>query len=132
MSKQQTLARIVDDYVRLNGEIADLQEKQKALADEAYINGLVRAGSEANARKVVKQLAKEMEMEVDQRANQAQLEMALDDCRVMLGIAVDIQTDIESLVSDIDAGKVDMKFGDEPWISEQREAARKAKAKDIH
>lgn len=87
--KKPDLADTVNAYAKLNAEIDGLKEQQKALADRAYVNGLVQAGSEANARKVVAQLAKELDWEAERRASQAQLELALDQGRVTLGIAAE-------------------------------------------
>ena len=88
-NQRKSLKDHVDRIAVLNAEIQDARWEIKEVADAAFGKGLISTDSAAEARKVVKQLAKDQARDTKERAKQRAYEELLDNCRASLGLLAD-------------------------------------------
>ena len=88
-NQRKSLKDHVDYIAARNAEIQAARWDIQEAANAAFEKGLVATESAAEARKVLKQLAKDQGKDAEERAKQRAYEELLDDCRAALGLLAD-------------------------------------------
>ena len=88
-NQRKSLKDHVDYIAARNAEIQAAKWDIQEAAGAAFEKGLVSTDSAAEARKVLKQLAKDQGKDAEERAKQRAYEELLDNCRASLGLLAD-------------------------------------------